>query len=100
MTSKLKASLAVLAVWACTGMTCGNADCANLKEGACKVSFARFASDATLNLQFPEGGGVQYGSSPNQIAGQSLAIAEKALTALVARDVDVPLKKTPQPDQP
>ncbi len=58
------------------GCSTATLDCADLRQGACKVSFQRFATDTSLAFTGPEGLGFTYSSAPDAVA---TAAAFKAL---------------------
>jgi hypothetical protein len=74
-----------LLLLAMTGCSTADLDCADLRQGACKVHFTRFATDTSASFSGPEGLGFTYSSSPNAAAISELAAAVRALSDLVPR---------------
>jgi hypothetical protein len=76
-------SLRFLAQCACLALLAGcstaDLDCVDLRQGACKVHFTRFATDTSASFSGPEGLGFTYSSSPNAAAISELAAAVRAL---------------------
>lgn len=69
----------------------GSLDCADLRQGACKVSFQRFLTDTSATFTGPEGLGFTYSSSPNAAVLAELAAAVRTLAELVPKPVPGPL---------
>jgi hypothetical protein len=73
------------------GCSTADLDCADLRQGACKVHFTRFATDTSASFTGPEGLGFTYSSSPNAAAIAELAAAVRTLAELVPRPPPAPL---------
>jgi hypothetical protein len=58
-------------------------DCADLRQGACKVSFQRFLTDTDATFTGPEGLGFSYSSNPNAAASKEAFAAINRLAGLV-----------------
>jgi hypothetical protein len=65
------------------GCATGSLDCADLRQGACKVSFQRFLTDTSATFTGPEGLGFTYSSNPNAAATQEAFAAINRLAGLV-----------------
>jgi hypothetical protein len=65
------------------GCATGTLDCADLRQGACKVSFQRFLTDTSATFTGPEGLGFTYSSNPNAAATQEAFAAINRLAGLV-----------------
>lgn len=91
------------ALLALAGCATGSLDCADLRQGACKVSFQRFLTDTSATFTGPEGLGFTYSSNPNAAATAEAFAAIRTLTGLVAtvatgRPV-LPTPSAPLPEQ-
>jgi hypothetical protein len=73
------------------GCATGSLDCADLRQGACKVSFQRFATDTSATFTGPDGLGFTYSSSPNAAALAELATAVRLLAQRVPSPAQQPL---------
>lgn len=82
--------LAPLLLLSLAGCATGALDCADLRQGACKVSFQRLFTDTSATFTGPDGLGFTYSSSPNAAAVQELAAAVRELATLVPRPVPLP----------
>lgn len=61
----------------------GTIECPSLAEGNCNVSFNRFLTDTAFSVQFPNGGGANYSSEPNQAGTMQLLGTLDRLSATV-----------------
>jgi hypothetical protein len=75
----------VVLLLALGGCATGTLDCADLRQGACKVSFQRFFTDTSATFTGPEGLGFTYSSNPNAAATQEAFAAINRLAGLVGR---------------
>ena len=62
------------------GCATGSLDCTDLRQGACKVSFARFLTNTGATFTGPDGLGFTYNSDPN---AQLAAEAMRSLNAII-----------------
>jgi hypothetical protein len=67
------------------GCATANMDCTDLRQGACKLSFARFATDTSASLTGPNGFSLSYSSNPQAEATAQAFAAFNRLAGLVAR---------------
>jgi hypothetical protein len=91
--------LAPLLLLALGGCAAGQLDCADLRQGACKVSFQRFLTDTSATFEGPDGLGFTYGSNPNAAATAEAFAAINRLAGLVGT-VAVARPPTPAPAAP
>ncbi len=75
--------LAPILLLGLAGCATGTLDCADLRQGACKVSFQRFLTDTSATFTGPEGLGFTYSSNPNAAATQEAFDAINRLAGLV-----------------
>jgi hypothetical protein len=67
-----------------TGCASANMDCTDLRQGACKVHFTRFATDTGATLTGPDGFSLSYSSNPQAEATAQAFAAINRLAGLVA----------------
>jgi hypothetical protein len=86
--------LAPLLLLATAGCSTANLDCTDLRQGACKVHFTRFATDVGASLSGPQGFTMTYTSEPNSLATAEAFAAINRLAGLVGRVPAVPTPST------
>jgi hypothetical protein len=76
--------LAPMLLLALAGCATANMDCTDLRQGACKLSFMRLATDTSANLTGPDGFSLSYSSNPQAEATAQAFAAINRLAGLVA----------------
>lgn len=74
---------APLLLFAVGGCATGQFDCSDLRQGACKASFARFGADTSASISGPDGFSLSYSSAPNAAATAEAFAAINRLAGLV-----------------
>jgi hypothetical protein len=77
--------LAPLLLLSLAGCATANMDCTDLRQGACKLSFMRLATDTSATLTGPDGFSLSYSSNPQAEATAQAFAAINRLAGLVAR---------------
>lgn len=91
--------LAPLLLLALAGCATAQMDCADLSKGACKLSFARLATDTSATLTGPNGFSLSYSSNPQAEATAQAFAAINRLVGLVGTVAAGRLPVVPTPDE-
>ena len=82
------------------GCATATVDCADLRQGACKVSFQRVLTETAFSMTGPDGLGVVYSSNPDQAATAEAFAAINRLAGLVGIVAGRPPAVRPLPPAP